>query len=435
MSKKIIRRARLWALLSASAVTALLAGPAGSAQTAKPAAAVNPKSAAVKEATDEVLRETSELRHLTVLRPVSSGAQSRTDIEQMLVANLDETSTPEELRASEVALKKYGLAPADFQLREFIIGVLTEQIAGYYSPKTQWFYLADWVDLDGIKPVIAHELTHALQDQHFNLRRFENWPKHDSDAELAAQALVEGDATVLMMQYTMREPSRALALFRSMGNTSTEQLDRAPRVLRETLMFPYEQGMLWASQVQRRGGWDAVSQAYEKLPQSTEQILHPEKYFAREEPVKNFKWEDVSGLLGKGWRVTDDDVNGEWGYYLILDEYLKNKSDSLKAAAGWGGDHYVLYEGPNRGDVMLAQYTQWDTEADASEFFDAYVRRTAARYRPAGAVQLTQETTPTRAAWETDEGTVVVERRGLRVTIVEGLPKTANAALLAKLFQ
>ena len=435
MSKKIMWRAPLWAALSVAAGLALLSGGTGSAQSVKPAAAVNPKSAAVREAADEVLRETSELRGLKVLRPVSSGAQSRADIEQMLIANLDETSTPEELRASEVALKKYGLAPADFRLRPFIVGVLTEQIAGYYSPKTHWFYLADWVDLDGIRPVIAHELTHALQDQHFNLRRFENWPRHDSDAELAAQALVEGDATVLMMQYTMRDPRRALALFRSMGNTSTEQLDRAPRVLRETLMFPYEQGMLWATQVQRRGGWEAVSRAYTDLPQSTEQILHPEKYFAREAPVKDIKWQDASGLLGRGWRVTDHDVNGEWGYYLILDEFLKSKSDSLKAASGWGGDHYVLYEGPRPGDVLLAQYTQWDTEADAAEFFNAYVRRTSARYSTAGASQLAAETTPTRAAWATSEGGVVIERSGLRVTIVEGLPKSASPALLAKLIQ
>ena len=234
---------------------------AGLAQGAKPAAAVNPKSAAVQEATREVLRETSELRGLKVVREVASGAQSRPEIERMLIANLNESTTPEEMRASEVALKKFGLAPADFQLRPFIIAVLTEQIAGYYDPKRQTFYLADWVDLEGLQPVIAHELTHALQDQHFNLRLFENWPKHDSDAELAAQALVEGDATVLMMQYVMKNPQRALALFKSMGNTSSEQLDRAPRALRETLMFPYEHGMTFAAQVHRRGG-AARLQAY-----------------------------------------------------------------------------------------------------------------------------------------------------------------------------
>jgi hypothetical protein len=432
MSKKKIRRPAVAALLVALACAALTGGGTGLAQVAKPAASVNPKSAAVQEATAEVLRETSEIRRLKVLRDVASGAQSRPEIEQMLISNLNASASPEDLRTSEVALRKFGLVPADFQLRPFIIDVLTEQIAGYYDPKRQKFYLADWVELDGIKPVIAHELTHALQDQHFNLRRFEDWPKHDSDAELAAQALVEGDATVLMMQYVMREPARALSLFKSMGNTSSEKIDDAPRALRETLMFPYDHGLIWATQVQRRGGWEMISKAYTELPKSTEQILHPEKYFMREEPVKNIPWRDVSGLLGKGWRVSDHDVNGEWGYYLILDEFLKAKSDSLKAAAGWGGDHYVLYEGPAKGDVLIAQYTQWDTVQDAAEFYDAYVKRTVRRYqqpveRPTGEGTV-------RSHWTTAEGAVVVERRGSRVLIVEGLPKGHKPELLERLF-
>jgi hypothetical protein len=409
-------------------------GRPGAAQTARPAVTVNPKSAAVREATAEVLRETSALRQLKVLRTVESGAQSRPDIERMLIENLNESTSPEEMRVSELALKKFGLAPPEFQLRPLIIAVLTEQIAGYYSPKAQTFYLADWINPDGLKPIIAHELTHALQDQHFNLRRFENWPKHDSDAELAAQALVEGDATVLMMQYAAQDPARGLALFKAMGQSSTVQLDSAPHALRETLMFPYVVGMTWAAQVHRKGGWQLITRAYTDLPKSTEQIMHPEKYFAREEPVREIAWQDVSAVLGKGWRVTDYDVSGEWGYYLILDEHLKSRADSMKAAAGWGGDRYVLYEGPGRADALLVQYTQWDTEEDAAEFFDAYVRRTDRRYKQLGGARLAPEAAATRAAWTTTEGGVVVERRGPRVLMAEGLPKNTKPELLAKLF-
>jgi hypothetical protein len=94
--------------------------------------------------------------------------------------NLDDEITPADMHASEVTLKKLGLAPPDFQYRAFMIRLLTEQVAGYYEPKTRQFYLADWIDIDGQKPIMAHELTHALQDQHFNLRRFDHWPKGDS---------------------------------------------------------------------------------------------------------------------------------------------------------------------------------------------------------------------------------------------------------------
>ncbi|HEX7956161.1 MAG TPA: hypothetical protein VF508_04410, partial [Pyrinomonadaceae bacterium] len=279
MSKRI---SRLKTAALAAALAAACGGVGAAArQRAKPAA-VNPKTAAVREATSEVLRETSELRKLAVLRPVRSGAQSRAEIERMLVRSLEEGATPEEMAASETTLKKLGLVPADFQLRPFIIKLLTEQVAGYYDPKTQEFYLADWIDLDGQKPVMAHELTHALQDQHFNLRRFEDWPKHDSDSELAAHSLVEGDASFLMMQYVMRSPGRQLAFLKSMmtGGDSSQQIEKSPRVLRETLLFPYLQGTSFVTQVYKRGGWEAVTAAYKTLPQSTEQVLHADKFHA-----------------------------------------------------------------------------------------------------------------------------------------------------------
>jgi hypothetical protein len=111
------------------------------------------------------------------------------------------------MHAAEVTLKKLGLAPPDFQYRALMIRLLTEQVAGYYEPKTRQFHLADWIDLDGQRPIMAHELTHALQDQHFNLRRFDHWPKGDSDAELAAHALIEGDATMTMAMYVPAIPS------------------------------------------------------------------------------------------------------------------------------------------------------------------------------------------------------------------------------------
>src|SRR4030095_3640220 len=135
---------------------------------------------------------------------------------------------------------------------------------------------------------MAHELTHALQDQHFNLKRFENWPKGDSDAELAAHALIEGDATLAMIQYMEKNPLVALAFIRSLGEqeAASEQFKQAPRALRESLLFPYQEGSAWAKQIYKRGGWDMVSQAFTKLPQSTEQILHVEKYFSYEAPQK-----------------------------------------------------------------------------------------------------------------------------------------------------
>ena len=466
------------------------------------------RNAALIAATNNVLQETSAIRQLSILRPVQSSAQSRAEIERALIKSLDEDTTPASIHADEVTLKKLGLAPADFQYRALMLRVLTEQVAGYYDPKTRQFHLADWIDLDGQKPIMAHELTHALQDQHFNLRRFEHWPKGDSDAELAAHALIEGDATLAMALYVANNPLRALAFLKSLGATgmSSAELDKAPRALRESLLFPYQDGEKWVNALYKRGGWNEVSQAFTTLPQSTEQILHPEKYFAHEAPVRvtlpdiapllngrgqssavrgqksevRDRRPEVSRCAGSadgrsprqgsprgvldssafayssrmthhsslrsslltahrplltgGWRRIAYDVQGEWGFYLILDQFLKSPAESRRAAAGWGGDRFAVYEGP-KGETCFISLSVWDTENDAREFFDAYVKRTQFRYPDATPLALADRRpqTPDSRAFRTSEGDTVVELGGNRVLILEGLhgDATLSSLLLA----
>ena len=208
-----------------------------------------------------------------------------------------------------------------------------------------------------------------------------------------------------------------------------EQLKRAPRALRETLLFPYEQGMAWAFQVQRRGGWGLLSRAYTDLPQSTEQILHADKYLAREAPVK-VEMPDLSSRLGANWKRTDYDVNGEWSFYLILDEYLNVTSESKQAAAGWSGDRYALYEEGNTGVVVLAQLSVWDTEEDARQFFDAYAKRTPLRYKDAAAEKVDLSEPASRTWRRVRRGHDGTPR--LRVDIIEGVPEKANARELMR---
>jgi hypothetical protein len=441
MSKQIIRPVVLiivLCLLGTALVLAVSAGAPTEPQRAS-AASSAARDAAIVATTVAVLRETSEIRKLEILRPVKSGAQSRTEIERMVIRNLDEQTTPAEMHATELALRKLGLAPPDFQYRSFIIKLLTEQVAGYYDTKARQFYLADWIELEGQKPVMAHELTHALQDQHFNLARFEKWPKGDSDAEMAAHALIEGDATLAMTLYMAKNPLVALAFMRSLGTTqnSSEQFKQAPRALRESLVFPYEQGSEWATRLYRRGGWASVSDAFQKLPLSTEQILHPEKYFSYEAPVK-VTLPDVKSVLGPGWKRIDYDVNGEWSYYLILDQFLNASAESKRAAAGWAGDRYEVYEGSTSGDTFIAQLSVWDTEEDAREFFDAYAKRTLRRYP--GATASENKAGPTDAqpakneiqTLKTKEHGVLLELRGNRVLIAEGIPDNVELKTLAK---
>src|SRR6267143_1361340 len=429
------------------AVAGLLQPPTGLSHQSPQANTTSARNAALIAATSEVLKETSELRQLAILRPVQSSTQSRLEIEHMLIKNLDVETTPAQMHAAEVTLERLGLAPPDFHYRALMLRVLTEQVAGYYDPKSGEFHLADWIDHAGQRPIMAHELTHALQDQHFNLRRFEHWPKGDSDAELAAHALIEGDATLAMALYVANNPLRVLAFLKSLGATGlpSEELDKAPRALRETLLFPYQDGEKWVSVLYKQGGWDRVSKAFTELPQSTEQILHPEKYFAQEPPVR-VTLPDVAPVLDRSssseirgrrsevsqdlrsarppaWKRLDSDVNGEWGFYLILDQFLKSPVESRRAAAGWGGDRFALYEGP-RGEAMLVSLSVWDTETDAREFFDAYVKRTELRYPVATSIEPTvnAQSPLYSKSFRTSEGVVSMEVRGGRVLVLEGVP-------------
>jgi uncharacterized peroxidase-related enzyme len=228
-----------------------------------------------------------------------------------------------------------------------------------------------------------------------------------------------------ILRIRAKNPLVALAFIRSLGSqeAATEQYKQAPRAIRESLMFPYEEGSAWATQVYRRGGWQLVSQAFTKLPQSSEQILHPEKYFSGDAPTK-VTLPELKTLLGFGWKKIDTDVNGEWGCYLILDQFLNNAEESKRAAAGWGGDRFAVYEGSAPGQVFVVQMTAWDTDNDAKEFFESYEKRTLKRYPDAK--PSTSNPATEQRQWETSQGTVVMERRGTRVLILEGLPKKAD---------
>jgi hypothetical protein len=386
---------------------------------------------AALRATDEVLQSVSRIRGLEVKQAVKRGLKTRDEIESAVIHDLDESNTPEEFESSRKTLIKLGLIAADFALRDYYVRLLREQVAGFYQPKTQEFYLAAWLPIAEQKIVIAHELVHALQDQHFNLRRFEKWPKGDSDAEVAAHALIEGDATVVMYQYVFDQQGRAvdmkvLGALIDMLKADTEidpkkypTLAQAPAVLRESLQFPYSYGASFVHAMMKSRPINDLNLAYTRLPASTEQILHPERYLSFDKPVKI----EMMSLAEKEWKQVDADVNGEFGYQVMLAEFI-GKERALPAAAGWGGDRYALYENSRTGALMIAQYTVWDSEADAREFFNAYSQRTRKRYKTDPA-----ESSASRIVFNTSEGLVAMEMRGSDVVILEG---AANRVELAR---
>jgi hypothetical protein len=377
---------------------------------------------------------------LDILQPVKSGVKSHDEIEQSVIHDLDESTTPEEFEASSKTLIVLGLIPKGFHLREYVIKLLREQVAGYYEPKTKVFYLASWLPIGEQKSVMAHELTHALQDQHFNLRRFERWPKGDSDAELAAHALMEGEATAVMLEYSAEKDGWNLDLTRvpSLTDKMLEQdsgddsakypvLAGAPVVLRENLQFPYVYGVGFVQGMLKTRSWRQLDDCYARLPASTKQIMHPDRYLRHDDPVK-IQLQDLSPVIGKSWKRADEDVNGEFGYMVLLAQFI-SKTSARAAADGWSGDRYARYENPATGDSILAQYTTWETPKDAREFFDAYSDRSETRYN----AQRSDKSQPDNCLIETSQGLVYIGIRDKDVIIIEGAANQQQLAPLTEL--
>ncbi|HKV38794.1 MAG TPA: hypothetical protein VJX67_06250 [Blastocatellia bacterium] len=384
------------------------------------------QDASALEATQEVLGSVSRLRELNILQPVKSGVKTHDEIEQSVILDLDENTPREELEASAKTLAKFGLVPAGFPLRDYEVKLLREQVAGYYEPKTKMFYLASWIPASEQKTVMAHELTHALQDQHFNLRRLDHWPRGDSDAELAAHSLVEGEATVIMMMYSAEQAGYKLdvrhlgpltaSMQKEMQETDSDKypvLSGAPLILREGLQFPYVYGIGFVQEVLKERSWAALDAGYSRLPASTKQIMHPDRFLTHDDPVK-IAITELGPALGRGWKRIDWDVNGEFGYLMVLSQFI-GRGPASAAAQGWSGDQYVLYEN-ERGGLVLAQFTSWEGAAEARRFFEAYSARTQARYKVDGPVR----NTATARTYKTDEGLVQIEIRDNDVIVVEG---------------
>src|SRR4030095_3360779 len=235
------------------------------------AASITKPDAAALKSTDEILKVVSRLRSLSIRQNVKSSFKSKEEIKYSVVKDMDENTPREDFLASQKTLVMLGLISKSFDLRDYVVELLREQVAGFYDPKTREFYLASWLPLSDQKRVIAHELVHALQDQHFDLRRFEKWPKGDSDAELAAHALVEGEATLVMIEYDFEQQGMKFDIPKvgSLTDSLIEQdndndvktypvLARAPKVLKENLQFPYLYGAGFVGAVLKNGSWRAL---------------------------------------------------------------------------------------------------------------------------------------------------------------------------------
>jgi hypothetical protein len=391
------------------------------------------------------------IRRLPFKTTVKRDVTPREKIREYMLKEIEEDETPEEFRADELAMKAFGLLPPGLDYKETLMKLLTEQVGAFYDPETGTMHLilengdqakkkagffekllggGGGFNKENSKTVIAHELTHALADQHYDLHALTKSIKHDDDRELALSALVEGEATLVMMaaqasdwsgKSTADLPSEALGqtmglmtpLLRMVGGA---EIASVPPIMSEPLVFPYLQGMVFCARLTNSDGWPGIDVAYKHIPQSTEQILHPEKYRDQPDPPTEVDLGELA--VPEGWKELTRNVLGELQIGILL-----RKHNGKAAAAGWDGDRFALFEGPS-GRLGLVWRSTWDTETDASEFFTAYARYQHSRFggdAPADGLTSTSR--------EKDGAVYRLTRRGVDVVAVEGFDEKSTDGL------
>lgn len=417
--------------------------PAPTTKTAPAKATPKAPKDALLAAADEIARQVAGLRGLNLKAPLQRGVLSRDEIGAKLKDRIGKEYTPEEVRTEARVLKRLGLLAPDVDYERLLLDLLMEQVAGFYDPFAAKLYIADWLPLEMQRPALAHEIEHALQDQHFDLKKFATPIKDDGDRQLGHSALVEGDATAVMLEFQAQSmglpPDQLGELIAQMGKQllsgsfgNTPQFDKAPAFVRETLMFPYLTGLLFVESVRRTQPWSKVDDIFKSPPESTEQVIHPEKYAAKEHPTKitpapiaalgarKEVRRDVFGelvmkiLFATAPPPPATAVSKKAGSGATLDVDVQALAE--KAAAGWGGDREVAYADPAEpnGPVTVVDLSTWDTEGDAKE-----------------AELVAQRLLQKLADADTGHDDWLVSRDGDKLLLVFGAPKGTGPQVIA----
>ncbi len=455
--------------------------PSNPPSTASPASPQNPKSAgegaratqeqksaeagekkiSPKEAqelfheVDEILKFANTDSGLPLKHSVKRKLTSRDELVAYMTKHMSEDKDAQRLRRSELVLKKFGLLPPEFNLEKFLVAMLREQVAGYYDPKTETVNLLDWVDVDQQRPVLAHELTHALQDQSFGLDKWMKVGDTDLDEKkqitaadietdeisTARQAVVEGQAMVVLVDYMLapmgatlvKSPQVVAALKDGMlvGTADSVVFHDAPIYLKESLTFPYRYGLDFeAALLTQSGKQKAFTGAFSNPPRTTRQIMEPQTYLSGERleplPVPDFN------QIFQNYDRFDVGAIGEFDVAVLVDQYAGADTSHIMYPHWRGGYYYAaMPKGDPSAPLGLLYVSRWDDAEKAAVFAGIYAKALNKRYlhlhgvmengkkpadNPGGLETLTGKNT-----WLTESGPVVIEVSGDRVMVTESL--------------
>jgi hypothetical protein len=347
------------------------------APTTPPGIAGKSVAADFSAAADEVLRQMSEITGLAPRSPLKKSLRSREEIRAHVIQEMNEDKNAAERYADARSAEAFGLLPKGFDLDSFMVDLLTEQIAGLYDPKAHEFYVADWIPIDDQRMVMAHELTHALEDQHFQIEAWAKAARPNDDGELAREAVLEGSAMAAMMEYLLQGSGRSLQdlpdidpamLIGDMADTPL--LKKAPPFLKDALIFPYLDGLTFSAAILKPTGWEGLSAIFTKPPVSTQQIMHPALYTSGKVPPP-VSLPSMEKALGADWAKLDENILGEFGWKEVLKQFL-DEPRARALSAAWDGDRYAVYEQKKTKLLLLITRERLASEQQAQRFFGQY---------------------------------------------------------------
>ncbi len=407
---------------------------------------------------DEILQFASQDTGLPIKHKVKRRLAKRDEVQKYLEKSMKDDKDAKRLERSSAVLKKFGLLPRNFDLATFLVAMLREQVAGYYDVKTKTVNLLNWLDVEQQKPVLAHELTHALQDQSFGIEKWmkgsaegaDNKKDEPSQSDIAndeetsaRQAVVEGQAMVVLLDYslapqgkmTLNAPQIVDALKEGMlvGSADSPAFRDAPIFLKEELTFPYRYGLDFTIALLKSGGKElAYAGAFKDPPKTTREIMEPQTYLTHEQlaPMRMIDMEKDF----KGYDPFDIGAMGEFDVDVLVEQYA-GRDEAGAIYPEWRGGYY--FAGKPKADksapIGVLYISRWSNPAKAAEFAAVYAKSLAKRYQKRQGLGADGKVAPDappadswqtlrgRHAWLTEEGVVVIEVRGDEILISESL--------------
>jgi hypothetical protein len=398
---------------------------------------------------NQILAFASDDTQLPIHHEVKRRLITRDQVEKYILEKFHDDKDAKRMQREEIVLKKFGLLDRDFQLQPFLVSLLKEQIAGYYDNKTKTVNLLDWVSPEEQKPVIAHELTHALQDQHTDLDR---WEPEDTDTiaknvtednqrleiderDTARDAVLEGQAMAVYLDYTLKPAGKSLLTSPDVMRTPKDETDftdsspvmaRAPLLLQQSLLFPYRDGLGFEQRLLKdKGAQYAFAGVLDRPPSTSYEIMNPRAY-EHGSKVPLLHMPDVHGLLEADYEPYDIGVMGELDV-RILTELFGGPEEAAMLTPQWrGGLYYAVQSRKARtpaeqaatSSVGLLYLSAWRSEAAATEFAKLYARELNKKY--SGVVRdPAAESAAGEQVYNASEGPVMIVRQGNQVFVSE----------------